>query len=74
MPGAPLLHGYPTSTSPAGEGGAARIASSSRNQLVTAGPSPITFAIWLLVFGVVLPAIIMGGLRFGKFQFVFRTR
>ena len=39
-----------------------------------AAGSHTTFPIWLVVIGVVLPALILGGLRAGGFQFVFRRR
>jgi hypothetical protein len=33
-----------------------------------------SFWIWLVIIGVVIPAAILGGLRAGGFQFVFRRR
>lgn len=33
-----------------------------------------TFWIWLVVIGVVIPAFILGGLKAGGFQFVFKRR
>jgi hypothetical protein len=75
MPGAPLLHGYRASnTSPAGEGGAARVAASAAPLPAAGFPSNLSFIIWLLVIGVVVPGFILGGLRAGRFQFVFRGR
>jgi len=36
--------------------------------------SNTTFIIWLIVIGVVIPGIILGSLRAGGYQFVFRRR
>lgn len=71
--GAPILHGYQTSASPSGEGGAARVASASAG-LNVGFPSNISFFIWLVIIGVVIPGFIIGGLKVGGFQFVFRAR
>lgn len=52
-----------------GEGGAARV-------LHPAGPSRpnnMMFILWLILIGVIVPAAILGGLRAGKFQFVFTS-
>lgn len=73
MPGAIPLHGYSTSTAAQGEGGAARIASSSAG-LNVAFPGSLSFFVWLVILGVVLPGLVIGGLRAGRFQFVFRGR
>jgi len=71
MPGAPLMHGYSTSSAPQGEGGAARATGGSL--LGTPGePSSTAFLVWLVVIGVVIPALILGGLKVGRFQFVFK--
>ncbi len=74
MPGAVPLHGYLTSTSPLGEGGAARVASSSAGFTNVAFPQNLSFFVWLVIIGVVVPGIVIGGLRAGRFQFVFRGR
>lgn len=69
MPGAPILHGYSTSASPAGEGGVARIGLVG----VPKGGS-WSFILWLVIVGVILPGLILGGLKVGGFEFVFRNR
>lgn len=71
--GAPIMQGYSTSTSPAGEGGAARVAASSAG-LNVGFPDNISFFVWLVIIGVLIPGVIVGGLRAGRFQFVFRGR
>jgi hypothetical protein len=73
MPGAIPLHGYPTSTTGQGEGGAARVASSSAG-LNVAFPENVSFFVWLVIIGVLVPALVIGGLKAGRFQFVFRGR
>ena len=72
MPGAPILHGYSTSSSPAGEGGAARAADAA--PLAASFPTNYMFFVWLAIIGVVIPGLILGGLRLGGFQFVFKGR
>jgi len=72
MPGAVPLHGYQTSTSPLGEGGAARVAASAAPLSELGFPDNLSFFVWLLVLGVVVPGVILGGLRAGRFQFIFR--
>ena len=74
MPGAPIMHGYQTSASPAGEGGAARVAAHSAPLSSVGFPSNLSFFVWLLIVGLVIPGIIIGGLKAGRFQFVFRGR
>lgn len=76
MPGAAILHGYNTSASPAGEGGAARVQSAATAAgLHNVGfGSNLSFFVWLILIGVVVPAAIVGGLKAGRFQFVFRGR
>jgi hypothetical protein len=73
MPGSPLLHGYATSTSVQGEGGAARIAAAAA-PLNVGFPTNLSFFVWLVILGVVLPVVLIGGLRVGGFQFVFKGR
>lgn len=34
----------------------------------------LSFWVWLLVIGVVIPVVILGGLRAGGFQFVYKRR
>lgn len=72
MPGAPLLHGYQTSASPAGEGGSARVAAAAMGTDLKT--SDLQFFVWVLLLGVILPGLILGGLKAGGFQFVFRSR
>ncbi len=74
MPGAPLLHGFNTSASPAGEGGASVRAGAAAAPLNASFPTNWGFFLWLVVIGVVIPAFVLGGLRVGGFQFVFRGR
>ncbi len=74
MPGSPLLHGYNTSASPAGEGGAARVASAAAGLNNVGFTSNMGFFVWLVIIGVVLPGLVVGGLKAGRFQFVFRGR
>lgn len=70
MPGAPVFHGTATSTGPQGQGGAARI------QTAPTPPkgSDISFFLWLGIIGILIPALIIGGLKVGGFQFVFKHR
>ncbi len=74
MPGSPILHGYTTSSAGQGEGGAARAAATAPLSGVTGGSADVSFFIWLAVIGVVIPLLIIGGLRVGGFQFVFKGR
>lgn len=74
MPGAPLLHGLSTSSGPQGEGGAAIRSGAAAASLNVDMPTNVSFFVWLVVIGVVLPALVLGGLRVGGFQFVFRGR
>lgn len=74
MPGAPIMHGYATSASPAGVGGAQRQAAAAAPLPQVAFPSNLMFFLWLAVIGIVIPGLIIGGLRAGRFQFVFRGR
>ena len=71
MPGAPLLfvsdsyQGVQGEGVPTGAGG---------NTIPGATGIGWSFWLWLIVIGVVIPAVILGGLRAGGFQFVFRRR
>lgn len=69
MPGAPLLTVADTYQGVTGEG-----VSSSPVSPGTGTTSTTRFLIWLLIIGVVLPVLILGGLRAGGFQFVYRRR
>lgn len=74
MPGAPIMHGYRTSAPAQGEGGAARVAAASVGFTNASWPSNISFYVWLVVIGVLIPALIVGSLRLGGFHFVFKGR
>lgn len=69
MPGSPVFHGYATSSSPAGVGGANRVEASGLN---AGNPSDMYFFLWVGIIGLVIPILLLGGLNFGHFQFVFR--
>lgn len=73
MPGAPIMHGYPPQGTVQGAGGAARQAAAAA-PLNAGFPNDITFFLWLVLIGVVIPGFIVGGLKAGGFQFVFRGR
>jgi hypothetical protein len=68
MPGSPVFHGQPTSTAAQGVGGANRVSTSAS----VGGVSDMNFFIWVGIIGIVVPLLLIGGLRFGGFQFVFR--
>jgi hypothetical protein len=70
MPGAPLLY---TSDSYQGVTGEGVPAGAGGNQMPSSGLG-WSFWVWLVVIGVVIPTLILGGLRAGGFQFVFRRR
>lgn len=72
--GAPVLPGLYTSTAPQGEGGAARVAAHAAPLARVGFPDNLSFFVWLVVLGVVIPGLIIGGLKAGRFQFVFRGR
>lgn len=71
--GAPILHGYPGNPAPQGTGGASR-AGVAAAPLNAGFSSDLSFFIWLTIIGIVLPGLIVGGLKAGGFQFVFRGR
>lgn len=62
------MHGTATSTTAQGMGGAARVQSQTVNQ------SDMAFFIWLAIIGIIIPGIIIGSLKVGGFQFVFKHR
>jgi len=66
MPGQPFLYTSDSYQGVAGEGVPAANPS--------AAGSHTMFLVWLVVIGVVVPALILGGLRAGGFQFVFKRR
>ena len=67
MPGSPVFHGVPTSTTAQGLGGSARVATSPAGNF-----SDMNFFVWVTIIGIVVPILLIGGLRIGGFQFVFR--
>lgn len=73
MPGQMNLHAHLYSAGQGGsigEGGAARVLHPAGPR---GGPSNLMFILWLILLGVIVPAAILGGLRAGKFQFVFTS-
>lgn len=70
MPGSPIFHGTATSTAPQGLGGAARVPAT----MMPNNPSDTMFFVWLAIIGILIPALIIGGLKVGGFQFVFKHR
>lgn len=62
------MHGQATSTAPQGLGGANRIAATSKTT------NDMAFFIWLAIIGIIIPGIIIGTLKVGGFQFVFKHR
>lgn len=68
MPGAPIMHGQATSTAPQGLGGGARV------QTQAPQTNDMAFFIWLAIIGIIIPGIIIGSLKVGGFQFVFKHR
>lgn len=69
MPGQPFLMVEPSYQGVQGEGHTAPPAPGPN-----AAGSTNMFIIWLVVLGVLLPSLVLGGLRAGGFQFVFRRR
>ncbi len=67
MPGSPIMFETASYQGVQGEGVPA-----------AAGGGPAGFGwsfwLWLLVIGVVVPVVILGGLRAGGFQFVYKRR
>jgi hypothetical protein len=64
------LPGQPTFNVAAAYGGnAAPAAAASRGS-----GSHTTFLVWTILLGVVLPVLILGGLKMGGFSFVFKGR
>jgi hypothetical protein len=74
VPGATFFPNPPSSipgqNTPGARGGAATAAD---QQVAGLRMSP-AFLAWVVLFGVVIPAVILGGLRFGGFRFVFMGR
>lgn len=69
MPGSPLLFVQDSYQGVQGEG--VPQAAGGGN---AGGAFGWSFFVWLFVIGVILPAFILGGLRAGGFQFVFKRR
>jgi hypothetical protein len=69
MPGAVFLHDEPTYQGVQGEG----IPRDIQGFQGYAG-SHMSFIVWLAILGVLVPGLIIGGLKYGGFQFVFRSR
>lgn len=67
MPGAPYLYTPQDSTPP-------EMGRGAPSAKVATGGSSTAFIIWLVVIGVVLPVLVLGGLRVGGFQFVYKSR
>lgn len=68
MPGSPLLYVTDSYQGVMGEGVPASSGGGG------SGSIGWTFWVWLIVIGVVIPAFILGGLKAGGFQFVFKRR
>jgi hypothetical protein len=68
MPGAMLFHDQPTYQGTQGQG-VRQLAPS-----ISVGGVNWSFALWLALLGVVIPALILHGLKLGSFSFVFRNR
>ena len=60
------MHSVPTFQDVGGEG--------IRPAAPDAVGSHLVFIVWLIVLGVIVPAAILGGLRFAGFQFIFKSR
>lgn len=70
MPGAPVFHGTaPTVKTAQGMGGAARIQSE-----VSVKSNDVSFFVWVAIIGILLPLLVIGGLKVGGFQFVFKHK
>jgi hypothetical protein len=74
MPGAPLLFVSDSYQGVTGEGIPAQAHSGGATASMTGTGLGVGFWVWLVVIGVVIPAVILGGLKAGGFQFVFRRR
>lgn len=66
MPGMPFLNQADSYQGVQGEGVPAMSSTPSR--------ASIAFFVWLIVIGVIIPVVILGGLKAGGFQFVYRRR
>lgn len=70
MPGVPFLYTADSYQGVAGEG----IPEGAVMKQDSGTGINVSFWVWLVVIGVIIPAIVLGGLRAGGFQFVFRRR
>jgi len=69
MPGLPLLP-----TEPSFQGAPGQNMPSAGSAVAARAGVGWSFWLWLIVIGVVIPGIILGSLRAGGYQFVFRRR
>lgn len=67
MPGAPFLMVEPSYQGAQAEG----VPSDAYG---SGGTDHTMFLVWLVLIGVVVPVVILGGLRVGGFQFVYKRR
>ncbi len=70
MPGAPLLFTSDSYQGVMGEG----VPQGAGGVTAPAAGLGWSFWLWLIVIGVVVPVLILGGLKAGGFQFVFKRR
>ncbi len=68
MPGAVFFHDTPSYQANTGQG------LRQNTPAVGAGGVNWTFTLWLVLLGVVIPVMILHGLKLGSFSFVFRNR
>jgi hypothetical protein len=66
MPGLPFLQASDTYQGVEGEG--------LRGGVAATVTTPTAFLLWLVLIGVIVPVLILGGLRAGGFQSVYRRR
>lgn len=64
------MAGKPTFAVAGGYGGNAAPPTSPGSQGVT----HTAFLVWVVLLGIVLPAVVLGGLKMGGFSFVFKGR
>lgn len=70
MPGAlPYTMAPVAGATPQRESGAAAAAAPAA---IVAGNIDLRFFVWLVIVGIILPVLVLGGLKVGKFQFVYR--
>ena len=71
MPGAPFLFNAASYQGVPLEGVNASMLDNAQTN-AAAGPTHTRFVIWLAIIGIILPVAIIGGLKVGGFQFVFK--